>query len=56
MASGNTPVLSVTGLVKSYRSAGEEVAVLRGVNPVLGGVALTGDPAAAGRSASDRGS
>src|SRR6478672_3563814 len=46
MASGNTPVLSVTGLVKSYRSAGEEVAVLRGVNlSVASGesVALTGE-------------
>src|SRR6478672_10609797 len=45
-ASGNTPVLSVTGLVKSYRSAGEEVAVLRGVNLSVAegeSVALTGE-------------
>ena len=46
MASGSTPVLSVTDLVKSYRSAGEVVAVLRGVNlSVASGesVALTGE-------------
>jgi putative ABC transport system ATP-binding protein len=46
MASGNIPLLGVTDLVKSYRSAGEEVAVLRGVNlSVASGesVALTGE-------------
>jgi putative ABC transport system ATP-binding protein len=40
------PVLHVTGLTKSYRTAGEEVAVLRGVNlSVAAGesVALTGE-------------
>lgn len=43
--SGN-PVLDVTGLTKSYRAAGEEIAVLRGVNlSVRAGesVALTGE-------------
>ena len=46
MAIENLPILSVTGLKKSYRSAGEEVAVLRGVNlPVARGerVALSGE-------------
>src|ERR1700740_2293586 len=46
MASGNPIVLSVSGLTKSYRSAGEEIAVLRGVNlDVAAGerVALTGE-------------
>jgi putative ABC transport system ATP-binding protein len=46
MASANPPVLSVTNLKKSYRAAGEEVAVLRGVNlTVVAGesVALTGE-------------
>src|ERR1044071_6392977 len=40
------PVLHVTGLTKSYRAAGEEVAVLRGVNLIVAGgesVALTGE-------------
>ena len=32
MATGNPIVLSVRDLTKSYRSAGEEVVVLRGVN------------------------
>src|SRR5512138_829749 len=39
MTNGNPsvagPVLHVTGLTKSYRTAGEEVAVLRGVNLVV---------------------
>ncbi|WP_454624307.1 ABC transporter ATP-binding protein [Bradyrhizobium cenepequi] len=46
MASGNRPVLNVTGLTKSYRSAGEEIAVLRGVNLAVAAgesVALTGE-------------
>src|SRR5471032_573255 len=46
MATGNPVVLSVSHLTKSYRSAGEEVAVLRGVNlRVAAGerVALTGE-------------
>jgi putative ABC transport system ATP-binding protein len=46
MATGNTTVLNVAALTKSYRSAGEDVAVLRGVNlSVAAGesVALTGD-------------
>jgi putative ABC transport system ATP-binding protein len=46
MASGNRPVLDVTGLKKSYRSAGEEIAVLRGVNLAVAAgesVALTGE-------------
>jgi putative ABC transport system ATP-binding protein len=46
MASGNRPVLTVTGLKKSYRSAGEDIAVLRGVNLALAAgesVALTGE-------------
>jgi putative ABC transport system ATP-binding protein len=41
-----TTVLNVTGLTKSYRSAGEEVAVLRGVNLLVAegeSVALTGE-------------
>jgi putative ABC transport system ATP-binding protein len=39
-------VLDVTGLTKSYRAAGEEIAVLRGVNLAVGAgesVALTGE-------------
>jgi putative ABC transport system ATP-binding protein len=39
-------VLSVTGLTKSYRAAGEEIAVLRGVNLTVAAgetVALTGE-------------
>ena len=43
---GNPIVLDVTGLTKSYRAAGEEIAVLRGVNlSVRAGesVALTGE-------------
>src|SRR3954464_13874720 len=46
MTSGKANVLRVTGLTKSYRAAGEEVAVLRGVNlSVAAGesVALTGE-------------
>jgi len=43
---GNPIVLSVTGLTKSYRAAGEEIAVLRGVNLAVSAgesVALTGE-------------
>ena len=46
MTPGNTDVLSVRDLTKTYRSAGEQVAVLRGVNlDVAAGerVALTGE-------------
>src|SRR5215831_14721945 len=46
MADGNEIVLSVRNLSKTYRSAGEEIAVLRGVNlDVSAGerVALTGE-------------
>src|SRR5882757_3986001 len=46
MTNGKPIVLTVTGLTKSYRAAGEEVAVLRGVNlSVAAGesVALTGE-------------
>jgi putative ABC transport system ATP-binding protein len=46
MATGNAIVLSVRNLTKTYRSAGEEVAVLRGVNlSVAAGerVALSGE-------------
>ena len=46
MTSGNSIVLRVHNLAKSYRSAGEDVAVLRGVNlDVAAGerVALTGE-------------
>jgi len=46
MTNGNPIVLNVTGLTKSYRAAGESVAVLRGVNlSVAAGesVALTGE-------------
>ena len=46
MTDGKSIVLTVTGLTKSYRAAGEEVAVLRGVNlSVAAGesVALTGE-------------
>jgi putative ABC transport system ATP-binding protein len=46
MAIENLPILSVTGLKKSYRSAGEEVAVLRGVNLAVArgeSVALSGE-------------
>ena len=46
MTNGNQIVLSVRNLTKAYRSAGEEIAVLRGVNlSVAGGerVALTGE-------------
>src|ERR1700682_4839418 len=46
MTNGNPIVLHVTGLTKSYRSAGEQIAVLRGVNlSVAAGesVALTGE-------------
>src|SRR5229473_5975254 len=45
MASGSI-VLTITGLTKSYRSAGEDVAVLRGVNLAVSAgesVALTGE-------------
>jgi putative ABC transport system ATP-binding protein len=46
MTNANRNVLEVTGLTKSYRTAGEEIAVLRGVNlAVKAGesVALTGE-------------
>src|SRR5579862_4627979 len=46
MATGNPIVLSVRGLAKTYRSAGEQVVVLRGVNlDIAAGerVALTGE-------------
>src|SRR6202049_1654181 len=46
MATGNQIVLSVRNLTKAYRSAGEQIAVLRGVNlDVAAGerVALTGE-------------
>ena len=46
MTSGNPTMLSVSGLTKSYRAAGEEVAVLRGVNLMVKAgesVALTGE-------------
>jgi putative ABC transport system ATP-binding protein len=46
MTTGNTIVLSVRGLTKTYRSAGEDVVVLRGVNlDIAAGerVALTGE-------------
>src|SRR3978361_1099554 len=46
MTNGDRIVLTVTGLTKAYRAAGEEVAVLRGVNmSVAAGesVALTGE-------------
>jgi putative ABC transport system ATP-binding protein len=46
MANGNQIVLSVRNLTKTYRSAGEEIVVLRGVNlSVAAGerVALTGE-------------
>jgi len=42
----NPIVLNVTGLTKSYRSAGEQIAVLRGVNLAVAAgesVALTGE-------------
>src|SRR5262245_66178474 len=49
-ANGNSgvtdPMLQVTGLTKSYRTAGEQVAVLRGVNLAVAAgesVALTGE-------------
>ncbi len=46
MTNGNSIVLSVRNLTKSYRSAGEEIAVLRGVNLDVAAserVALTGE-------------
>src|SRR6202158_6628848 len=46
MATGNQIVLSVRNLTKTYRSAGEQIEVLRGVNlSVAAGerVALTGE-------------
>jgi len=46
MASGNPIVLSVRNLTKTYRSAGEQVEVLRGVNLNIAAgerVALTGE-------------
>src|ERR1700729_439234 len=46
MATGNSIVLSVRGLAKTYRSAGEQVVVLRGVNLDVGAgerVALSGE-------------
>src|SRR6267378_3537796 len=46
MTNGKPIVLTVTGLTKSYRAAGEQVAVLRGVNLAVAAgesVALTGE-------------
>jgi putative ABC transport system ATP-binding protein len=46
LGNGNPIVLSVSGLTKSYRAAGEEVAVLRGVDLTVSAgesVALTGE-------------
>src|ERR1700682_882579 len=46
MTNGNPIVLHVTGLTKSYRSAGEQIAVLRGVNLTIAAgerVALSGE-------------
>ena len=46
MTSGNPNLLSISGLTKSYRAAGEEVAVLRRVNLTVKtgeSVALTGE-------------
>ena len=46
MTNGKTKLLDVTGLTKSYRAAGEEVVVLRGVNLIVAAgesVALTGE-------------
>src|SRR5260221_2910506 len=46
MATGNPIVLSVSRLTKTYRAAGEQVAVLRGVNLAVAAgesVALTGE-------------
>ena len=46
MASGNPIVLDVSNLTKTYRSAGEEIAVLRGVNLTVAAgerVALSGE-------------
>src|SRR5205814_4437247 len=48
MTNGKANVLDVTGLTKSYRTAGEAVAVLRGVNLIVAAgesVALTGESA-----------
>jgi len=50
MASGNPIVLDVSNLTKTYRSAGEQIAVLRGVNLTVAAgerVALSGESAAA---------
>src|SRR5258708_35791075 len=46
MTNGKAKLLRVTGLTKSYRAAGEQVAVLRGVNLAVAAgesVALTGE-------------
>src|SRR4249919_145953 len=46
MTNSKATLLDVTGLTKSYRAAGEEVAVLRGVNLTVAAgesVALTGE-------------
>ena len=46
MTNGKATLLDVTGLTKSYRAAGEEIAVLRGVNLTVAAgesVALTGE-------------
>ena len=46
MTTDHQIVLSVTGLTKSYRSAGEQIVVLRGVNLRIAAgerVALTGE-------------
>src|SRR5258708_18600406 len=67
MTNGKAKLLRVTGLTKSYRSAGEEIAVLRGVNLAVAAgesVALTGESGSgkstllhliAGREAADGG-
>ena len=50
MTSGGPTLLKIRNLTKTYRSAGEQVTVLRGVNlDIAAGesVALTGNPAAA---------
>src|SRR3954452_7773580 len=46
MTDGKSIVLTVNGLTKSYRAAGEQIAVLRGVNLTVAAgesVALTGE-------------
>ena len=47
MAGGDAIVLSVSGLTKTYRTAGEQIAVLRGINlDVAAGDALVFEDAA----------